>query len=86
MGASPGAQLARTEVQKNRRPKSTNCTTLHYDDDDDDDDQKVVVVVEDARGFMASTRPHLCTTRGSISQNRQDESSIGFKIKFSTKI
>ena len=36
MGASPGAQLARTEVQKNRRPKSTNCTTLHYDDDDDD--------------------------------------------------
>ena len=55
MGASPGAQLARTEVQKNRRPKSTNCTTLHYDDDDDDVDQKVVVVVEDARGFMAST-------------------------------
>ena len=49
MGASPGAQLARTEVQKNRRPKSTNCTTLHCDDDDDD--QKVVVVVEDARGF-----------------------------------
>ena len=51
MGASPGAQLARTEVQKNRRPKSTNCTTLHYDDDDDDDQKVVAVMVEDARGF-----------------------------------